>query len=133
MSREPAWKSLVDQLVDDGYESPHLDRLRARYDVYQRATLGRASLEVEILEEMAHALGRAEEKVDVALLELALAGRRCDRAGNDAASVEAFNAARRRALAVRRDLQIHREALRFPRDPRFVETYPIPPARTSTG
>ena len=50
-------------------------------------------------------------------------------AGDDAASVEAFNAARERALAVRRDLMIHREALRFPRDPRFAEHYPVPPIR----
>ena len=128
MSWQPAWKSLVDQLEDEGYQSPYLDRLRERYDRYRRV-LERPSVEQEILEEMAHALGRAEEKVNHALLELELAGRRCDAAGDDAPSVEAFNAARERALAVRRDLMIHREALRFPRDPRFAENYPIPPAR----
>lgn len=128
MSWEPAWKSLVDQLVDEGYQSPYLDRLRQRYDRYRHA-LERPSIEQEILEEMAHALGRAEEKVNVALLELDLAGRRCDAAGDDAESVAAFDAARERALAVRRDLMIHREALRFPRDPRFAEHYPIPGPR----
>lgn len=125
MSWDPAWKSLVEQLVDEGHESPYLDRLRERYDVHAP----RESIEREVLREMASALARAEDKVNVALLTLELLGKRCDERG-DRASVDAFNAQRERAIAVRRDLQIHREALRFPRDPRFEARYPIPPKRS---
>ena len=125
MSWEPAWKSLVEQLVDEGRQSPYLDRLRDRYDV---DPLQRQSVERELLEEMAGALGRAEDKVNLALLELELAAEQADRRG-DRASVEAYNAKRAHALRVRRDLLIHRDALRFPRDPRFSERYPIGPAR----
>jgi hypothetical protein len=124
MSWEPAWKSLVEQLVEEGHQSPYLDRLRERYDV----SVGRESIERELMREMASALGRAEDKVNVALLELELLAKRCDERG-DRASIEAFNAKREHALKVRRDLLIHREALRFPRDPRFEERYPVPPRR----
>ena len=126
MGWEPAWKSLVQQLVDEGRESPYLDRLRERYDV---EPLQRESVEKELLREMAGALARAEDKVDVALLELELAAERADRAG-DRASIEAFNDKRAHALRVRRDLLIHRDALRFPRDPRFEQRYPIPAKRS---
>lgn len=124
MSWDPAWKSLVEQLVDEGRKSPYLERLRAQYDV----SAGRESLERELLREMASALGRAEAKVNVALLELELAAERADARG-DRESIEAFNAQRERALQARRELLIHRDALRFPRDPRFEERYPIPPRR----
>jgi hypothetical protein len=124
MSWEPAWKSLVEKLVEEGHESPYLDRLRERYDV----GVERESIERELMREMASALGRAEDKVNMALLELELLARRCDQRG-DRASVEVFNAKREHALKVRRDLLIHREALRFPRDARFEERYPIPARR----
>lgn len=124
MSWDPAWKSLVEQLVDEGRKSPYLERLRAQYDV----SAGRESLERELLREMASALGRAEAKVNVALLQLELAAERADARG-DRESIEAFNAQRERALQARRELLIHRDALRFPRDPRFEERYPIPPRR----
>ncbi|MGF1468174.1 MAG: hypothetical protein ACFCGT_18800 [Sandaracinaceae bacterium] len=123
---EPAWKSLVEQLWDQGRRSPYLERLRRRYDV----RLPSVTIEREILEEMASALGRAEDRVNVALLELELLAEACDRRA-DAASIEAFNAKREEALRVRRDLLIHRDALRFPRDPRFESTYPIPPPRVA--
>jgi hypothetical protein len=124
MSRDPAWKSLVEQLIDEGKQSPYLDRLRARYDV----RLPSDTLERELLAEMASALARSEDKVNVALLELELLGRRCDERG-DQASIDAFNAKRSHAIAMRRELLIHRDALRFTRDPRFEELYPIPPRR----
>ncbi len=124
MSSEPAWRSLVRQLVDEGRESVYLERLRKRYDVRLHAP----SIEQEILEEMAHALSRAEDRVNVALLELELLGERCD-ADPSPARVAAFNAKREEALRVRRDLKIHREALRFPRDPRFEGLYPVPEPR----
>lgn len=124
MSWDPAWKSLVEQLIDEGYRSPYLDRLREQYDV----SAPRESLERELLREMASALGRAEAKVNLALLELELAEKRADERG-DRASIEDFNAKRARALEVRHELLIHRDALRFPRDPRFEQRYPIPPRR----
>lgn len=125
MGWDPAWKSLVEQLVDEGHQSPYLERLRDRYDV----RMPRESIEREVLREMASALARAEDKVNFALLELELLGRRCDERG-DRASVGAFNAKREHALKVRRELLIHRDALRFPRDPRFEQRYPVPPRRT---
>ncbi len=123
-SWDPAWKSLLEQLIDEGHQSPYLERLREQYDVYAP----HESIERELLREMASALGRAEAKVNYALLELELAGRRADERG-DRASIEVFNAKRQRALEVRHELLIHRDALRFPRDPRFEQRYPIPPRR----
>lgn len=125
MGWDPAWKSLVEQLVDEGRQSPYLERLRVRYDV----RLPNETIEKELMREMAGALARAEDKVNVALLELELLAERCDARG-DRASAQAFNEKRRHALKVRRDLLIHRDALRFPRDPRFEQRYPVPPART---
>jgi hypothetical protein len=122
---QPPWKSLVDQLIDQGHESEYLDRLRRSYDVRPEV---RTSLEREILQEMAYALRRSEDKVNAALLALELAGKRCD-ASPTKKNVEAFNAQRDVALRARRDLMIHREALHFARDPRFEELYPVPPAR----
>lgn len=118
--REPPWKALVEQLVDEGYQSTYLDRLRSRMDVHHRS---KHTLEREILEEMAHALAVAEDKVNVALLEL----ERIDhlRPGD----VEAFNEQRDLALRKRRDLLLHREALGFPPDPRFEQRYPVPPRK----
>ena len=124
MSWEPAWKSLVQQLVDEGRQSVYLERLRRKYDV----RLPNHSIEQEILEEMAYALGRAEDKVNFALLELELLAEKCD-ADPSPARIAAFNDKRTHALRVRRDLLIHREALRFSRDPRFEQHYPIPPRR----
>jgi hypothetical protein len=124
MSGEPPWKSLVESLYDQGYRSPYLDRLRQRYDV----RLPKTTIEQEILEEMAGALRRSEDKVNLALLELELLGKRCDE-GPTAEAVEAFNAKRAHALRVRRDLLIHRDALRFKRHPEFEALYPIPRRR----
>lgn len=118
----------MQQLVDEGRKSVYLERLRARYDV----RLPNETIEKELMREMAGALARAEDKVNLALLKLELLAERCDERG-DRASVEAFNAQRRHALKVRRDLLIHRDALRFPRDPRFEQRYPIPPPRRLPG
>ena len=41
-----------------------------------------------------------------------------------------LEAARAEAIRCKRDLSIHREALRFPRDPDFDARYPIPPRRS---
>ncbi len=136
MRRPPPWKRLVDQLTDEGYESPYLDRLRQRLDVYQ----AQEDLEKEILQEMASALGRAEEKVLVALLELEVIGRELDRLeaqqGRDSAwaervnqRVDAFNRQRKRVLHYLWELVIHREAIGLTRHRILEECYPVPPPR----
>ncbi|MFK7989888.1 MAG: hypothetical protein AB8I08_27965 [Sandaracinaceae bacterium] len=123
MASEPVWKSLVDQLVDEGYESEYLTRLRETYDVQAP----RESIEREILQEMAAALGRTEMKVNVKLLELEILGKRLEsRPGR--ASALAYNQKRDEALRARRDLLIHRDALHFRRDRQLEQRYPVPSA-----
>jgi len=124
--REPPWKSLVRHLEDRGYESPYLDRLRARLD----AGGIRQSLETEIVREVAQALGRSEDKVNHALLELELAARAVDEAADAdtrAARIAHFNQVREDALRARQYLRIHREAVGFRRHHDFERLYPIPP------
>lgn len=120
------WRSLVAELTDAGHESPYLDRLRRRLDVSQ----GRDSLETEIIREMAAALGRAEDKVNAALLELELAGRALATAvaGERRRCAASFNARRATALRARWELLIHREALGMRRNDVLEQLYPIPPA-----
>ncbi len=130
----PAWRRIVDQLAAEGYESPYLDRLRARVEV----GAARHGLEREILQEMVAALGRAEDRLNLALLELERLGREIDvlDAGRDApdpaeraARVDAFNRHRDRARQRLWELVVHREALGFTRNDGFAELYPIPPRR----
>jgi len=126
--REPPWKNLVRHLGDSGYESPYLDRLRARLD----AGGVRQSLETEIVREVAAALGRSEDTVNHALLELELAGRAADAAADDAeraAHTTRFNQLREQALRARQYLRIHREAVGFRRHLDLEQLYPIPPRR----
>ncbi len=125
----------MEQLTDEGFESPYLDRLRKRLDVYQ----AQRELEKEILQEMAAALGRAEDKVNLALLELELIGREIDRllgSGEGEAVAErvneriaAYNRQRERARRFLWELTIHREALGLTRHQILEEFYPIPPPR----
>lgn len=113
---EPFWKSLVDKVREEE-KGQHLDPVREVVEW----RLPRASVERELLEEIASSLGRAVAKVDAAIARVeALVG---------SPDVEAFERARREALSARRDLQIHREALHLPRDPQFEARYPIPPSR----
>ena len=124
---EPTWRSLVRQLTDAGYESPYLDRLRGRVDASQ----AQHSLEQEIIREMAAALGRAEDKVNAALLRLELAGRALAEAVDRDARREralAFNAERARALHARWELTIQRESVGLRRNDVLERLYPIPPA-----
>src|SRR5580765_2127541 len=102
MSERP-WQSLVRELRDSGFESPYLDRLRARHDV----AAAQEELERELIREMAEALGRAGEKVDVARRALAVAIDPEERRR----LAEQFNALRQTALQARHDLRIHREAV----------------------
>lgn len=123
---ERPWQSLVRELRDAGIESPYLDRLRARHDV----AAAQEELEKEIIHEMAQALGRAGEKVDVALLRLDLAGKALAAAtdpGERARLAAAFNALRDAALTARLELRIHREAVGIRRNDALDREYPIPP------
>lgn len=123
---ERPWQSLVRELRDAGIESPYLDRLRARHDV----AAAQEELEREIIHEMAQALGRAGEKVDVALLRLDLAGKALAAAtdpGERARLAAAFNALRDAALTARLELRIHREAVGIRRNDALDREYPIPP------
>jgi hypothetical protein len=126
--RQPPWKALVLKLQDQGYESPYLDRLRRRLDPEQ----AQASLEKEIVQEIAAALGRTAAKLDLALLRLELAGKELDAAidvtERDACAVR-FDARRAEALQARHELLIHREAVGIRRNDILETLYPIPPRR----
>ena len=126
--RDAPWSKLVRELKDTGYESPYLDRLRARLDPATEVE----RLEAEIVQEMAHALGRTENKLNYALLRLELASRAIDTAPDPLERYERvreFNALRSEALDARRNLQIHREAIGIRRNKVLDELYPIPPRR----
>jgi hypothetical protein len=124
---EPCWRALVRELTDAGFESVYLDRLRARVDVAQ----AQASLEKEIIGEMAAALGRAEDKLIGALLRLEVAGRAL--AATDACDYErraaVYDARHAEATSARWELVIHREAVGIWRNEVIEELYPIPPRR----
>lgn len=126
--REAPWTRLVRELKDTGYESPYLDRLRARLDPAEAV----ARLETEIVQEMAQALGRTEDKLNYALLRLELAARAIDTAPDQLVRyerVKEFNALREDAIQARRNLQIHREAIGIRRNRMLDDLYPIPQRR----
>ena len=126
--REAPWTRLVRELKDTGYESPYLDRLRARLDPAEAV----ARLETEIVQEMAQALGRTEDKLNYALLRLELAARAIDEAPDPLVRydrVKEFNTLRDEAIQARRNLQIHREAIGIRRSRMLDDLYPIPPRR----
>jgi hypothetical protein len=125
---EPPWKKLVEQLKRTDFESPYLDRLTERLDRYSD---GR-SLEKEILQEMACALQRAEDKVNFALLELDMLDREIAAASGEPQrrqQIDAFNEKRREAQKKRHELVIHREALGLYHHEGLERFYPIPPPR----
>jgi len=137
VSDEPLWKKLVDDLRQKGNQSRFLERLRERVPV-----AGGREAEREILEEMASALGRAQDKVNVALLRLELeqealdvlasATVRDDAWQREASRrLEAFRVRREDAIRARWELMVHREALGFRRNENLARDYPIPPARTT--
>ncbi len=123
---ERPWESLIRELRDSGHTSPYLDRLRARHDV----TAAQEELEKEIIREMAAALGRAGDKVDLAFLRLELAGKALAAARDSeerAPFVAEFNALRTYAMQVRHELRIHREAVGIRRNDVLDREYPLPP------
>ena len=124
--RDAPWRTLVRELTDAGYESPYLDRLRGRLDLAQ----SHDSLEKEIVREMAAALGRAEDKLNAALLRLELAGRAIGDAGDAderRRRVAVFERERRAGLQARWELVIQREAVGIRRNEIVDRLYPIPP------
>jgi hypothetical protein len=127
MAREPTWRSLVRELTDAGFESDYLDRLRGRLDVAQ----AQASLEKEIIAEMASALGRAEDKLNVALLRLEIAARELAAAApsDHDRCLAAYDARHDEATTARWEFVIHREALGIWRNEIIEQLYPIPPRR----
>jgi hypothetical protein len=123
------WTKLATELLEHGIESEYLARVAARVTPDQRLGI----LEVEIGQEMAGALGRTEDKLNLAFAELQLCRARYDRALREQASnaeraalVDAYNAQRKLVQARLRDLQIHREAVGFRRNQILAELYPIP-------
>ena len=89
------------------------------------------TLEQEIVQEIAAALGRTAAKLDYALLRLELAARDLDAAAGDevAACAARFDALREEALRARHELLIHREAVGIRRNDVLEQLYPIPPRR----
>jgi hypothetical protein len=130
MRRKAPWKKLAAELSEFGVDSVYLSRVRARVDPEQDLK----ALEEEIAGEIAQALGRTEERLNLALAELELCKARFDRAKDRARPhtelVElagAFNAQRKVAEECLRHLVIHREAAGFRRNQLLYELFPIPP------
>ncbi|MGZ3424553.1 MAG: hypothetical protein ACXWUG_21400 [Polyangiales bacterium] len=127
---EPFWKRLVEDLTKQGWQNPSLERLREKLPGLGG---GQRSLEMEIAQEMAAALGRAGEKVDIAIVELEALGRACDAAVEPegrSRAVAAFNAKREHAEKVLWELRVHREALGIRNHAQLARFYVIPPRRT---
>jgi len=123
VSKSP-WKKLAAELIENGIESKYLSRVQARVTPEERLE----SLEQEIAQEMAGALGRSEDRVNLALAELELLAVRHQRAAprERGALARAFNAQRSVAESKLRELLIHREAVGFRRNQILSELYPIP-------
>lgn len=126
-------KRLVTQLIDRGYESDLLDRLRPHFSVEE----SHAVVENEIRQEIAVALGRSGMKVDVMLLQLelvereldALDARTPDAATHGRALEEKHDALRQVAEQRRWELKIHREAVGLRDHRQLREQWPIPGPR----
>ena len=126
---------LVAELSERGFRSPYLDRLKARAARAERRG-GLAAVQQEILGEMAAALGRAEDRVNAALLRLQVLEAELDRLVARGATLEqqreaarAFNEQRSEAEHKLWELSIHREALGLRRHDVLKEHYPLPPPR----
>lgn len=123
-------KRLAAELVAQGIESKYLDRVMARVSPDEQMD----QLQAEIAREIASALGRSEDHVNVALAELELHRARYEQAVREGATpserqgyAQAFNAQRVVAQSKLRNLLIHREACGFRRNQMLNELYPIPP------
>lgn len=128
---EPFWKRLVEDLTKQGWQNPSLERLREKIPTLGAG--GHKALEVEIAQEMANALGRAGQKVDIAIVELEALGRACDAATDPESrkkAIEKYNAKRAHAEHVLWELRVHREALGMRNHAQLARFYVIPPKRT---
>jgi len=122
------WKNLLEMITDSELNSPYLDRLRSRIDIARE----RQSLERELVQEIAQALGRAEDKVNLALLQLDILDVKIEDEDDQTrynTLVEQFNRQREVARRALRDLTIQREALGMYRNKQLAEIYPIPPRK----
>ncbi|HYB99863.1 MAG TPA: hypothetical protein VEC57_12100 [Candidatus Limnocylindrales bacterium] len=123
---ERRWELLVRDLEARGYRSEYLDRLRQRLPLEDAVD----DIRREIVREAASALSRAALKVDHALLELELCGHELEAATTfvERYRLEVrFNELREKALRVRHELAIHREALGMRRNDALERLYPVPP------
>ena len=132
MRPDRPWKKLAAELAEHGMQSKYLERVRARVDAQQSLL----ALEAEIAGEIALALGRTEERLNLALAELELRGAKLARLRGAAASgpelgaaIDAFNHQRSVAEQRRLELVIQREAAGFRRNRAVYELYPIPPPK----
>lgn len=130
MQRKPPWQKLAAELREYGVESPYLERVRARVDAEQELR----ALQDEIAGEIARALGKTEERLNLAMAELDLCRAKLARvraaglSGSELqAAVAAFNSQRSVAEKRLRDLVIHREAAGFRRNQAVYEAHPLPP------
>jgi hypothetical protein len=129
--KSPPWKELAAKLHDQGVESRYLTRISMRVTPEENLD----NLQLEIAQEMASALGRTEDRLNLALAELELCqvlhARALSRSAPTSelrALAEAFNAQRRVAQGRLRELLIQREAMGFRRNQILAELYPIPAA-----
>jgi predicted DNA binding CopG/RHH family protein len=123
------FKRLASELIAHGVQSEYLARVEARITREQKLE----TLQAELTQEIAAALGRTDTRVNLAFAELELCRARYDKAqreGADASTLselaQAFNAQRDEARARLRDLQIQREAIGFRRNQILHELYPLP-------
>jgi hypothetical protein len=130
MANPAAVKRLAADLIAQGIESKYLARVMERVSPDQQLD----SLRTEIAQEIAQALGRSEDRVNLALAELELLRARFERAASGGAPdsdlralLQAHDAQRAVAKARLHELLIHREAIGFRRNQLLYELYPIPP------
>ena len=135
MRREAPWKKLAADLAEYGVQSEYLERVRRRVDSEQELD----TLQKEIAGEIARALGRTEEHLDLAMAELELCAAKLARLRASGASatelseaVDAFNRQRSVAEKRLRDLVIHREAAGFRRNQIVYDLPPDSPAGALT-
>ena len=98
--------------MDEGCESMYLDRLRKGYDVKAHVE----TIEEELAEEMAQALGRTTSKCDYQFALLDRERKAYEAAADPeqrAEAAEAFEKQRLACVKARQDLLIHRQALGF--------------------
>ena len=121
---EPVWKQLVESLRAREFDSPYLDRLQQR----MQAVRQRKSLEQEILEEMADALRRAEDKVNFALLKLDVIDAELSNAepAERPAVASEFNTQWDEARRAIWEFRVHREAIGLFWTSELDEMYPLP-------